>query len=262
MRRLLPFLALAALACSSSHTGVDPDAGPTPSDGGGGCGGPIPLCYPGWGGFADCCLEPGSPATCSGGSWSCPSGAFLADDCGRVDSICEGFDAGMPPILYDDCTRNSDCVLVADSCCGTCGRPTRGDVAAVNESRTEDYYLDVACPEARDEPPICPGCASQPNPYLVATCDMMPFRPVCSVVDLETPEYQSCTTDSDCVLAAPDCCACGEIDLFSTLAVRGDVDVNALLCDGEIICPPCAAVFDPRATPRCDAGACVVDVAP
>lgn len=261
MRRLLPFLALLALACSASHTGDDVDGGPTPADGGG-CPSLMPVCYQGWSGLPDCCLDAPQLATCSGGRWSCPSGWFRAAECGRVDTVCEGIDAGPPPLLYDDCTRTSDCVLVADSCCGTCGQPTSGDVAAVNESRTEDYYYDVACPTARDEPPICPGCAGMANPYLAATCDMTPFRPVCAVVDLATPEYGACTTDADCVLAAPGCCQCGEIDPYSTLAVRSDADLNAVFCDGELPCPPCAPVFDPRASARCDAGSCVVDIAP
>ncbi len=239
-----------------------PDAGPIFYDAGAACGGPTPLCYAGWSGSPSCCLEPGTPATCLPDGWACPPGRFRFDECGRVDPVCEGIDAGPGPGLYDDCTRTSDCTLVADSCCGVCGRPTRDDVAAVNASRTEDYYLDVACPEARDEPVACPDCAGEPNPYLVATCDMRGFRPVCAVVDLETSDYGACTRDRDCVLAAPECCACGEIDLYSTIAVRGDADVNSVLCDAELPCPPCAPVFDPRARARCQAGQCTVEITP
>lgn len=254
---------LPADSCGS----IDPvcegfDAGPPPGDGGGGCGGPVALCYAGWSGSPECCLEPGTPATCSGGGWSCPVGQFLASECGRIDSFCEGpADAGPGPGLYDDCTVTSECTLTASSCCGVCGQPTIGDVAAVNTRRTDAYYLDVACPSARDEPPICPGCAGQPNPALVATCDMRGFRPACAVVDLSTPEYASCTRDRDCVLAAPQCCACGEIDAFQTVAVRRDADLSAVLCDSDAACPPCVPIFDERASARCDAGLCVVDVA-
>lgn len=233
------------------------DAGPTA------CTGPTPLCYAGWSGSPACCLEPGTAASCVGGSWQCPSGRYLASACGRIDPICESADGGPGPGLYDDCTVTSDCTLVGRSCCDPCGRPELEQVAAASTDRTSDYYLDVACPEARDEPPICPECASMPNPHLVATCDQTGFRPACAAVDLSTPAYASCTIDDDCVLAAPECCPCGDISPYETIAVRADADLGAVLCDEPgFACPPCAPIFDDGVTARCDAGACVVDIAP
>lgn len=241
---------------------VDPVCEGVPADGGAGCFGPTPLCYEGWSGSTDCCLEPGTPASCAGGGWQCPAGTYSSAECGRLDPVCEGVDGGPGTGLYDDCAVTSDCTLVATTCCGTCGQPARGDVDAVHVDRTTAYYLDVACPEARSEPPICPDCAGMPNPHLAATCDMTGFRPACAVVDFAEPEFASCTADTDCRLAAPECCACGEISPYETIAVRNDADLSAVLCDHELACPPCAPIFDERATARCDAGQCVVDLAP
>jgi hypothetical protein len=129
--------------------------------------------------------------------------------------------------------------------------------------RASDFYLDVACPSARDEPAVCPDCAARPDPHLTATCDMTGIRAACAVVNFATPEYASCTIDDDCRLTAPSCCACGSIDLYQTIAVRHDADLQSVLCDRLFPCPPCVPTFDERARARCgEAGLCVVDPAP
>lgn len=231
----------------------------------GGCGGPTPLCYPRVG--ARCCLDAPTAAACIAGSFECPRGSIRGDSCARIDPVCEGVDAGPPPVdsailgPFDDCTMHSECVLTSAGCCDVCGSPTAADVVPVAAARESDYYRQVSCPESESGPVACPACATQPNPHLVAYCDTAPFRPVCQLADLGAPPYSPCEADSDCVLATPRCCACGEIPLSETIAVRADHagDIDALLCElGGGECPPCVPIYDESATAACVAGACAV----
>lgn len=227
-----------------------------PPDGPAVCPGTPPKCYSGWGGSPDCCLEPGTEASCVAGEWVCPLDTFVEVECARLDPVCEGTDGGRPP-LYDDCEVTSDCVLTGEYCCPTCGIPTAADVAAVNEAHQEAYYLNEACPEARMEEPLCPACPEGLNPYLTAVCDESGFRPACAVVDLEADRFSACEADGDCKLAVPACCFCGEPSPFETIAVRTDVDIHALFCDRGTECD-CEPVFDASASAACDEGRCAV----
>jgi hypothetical protein len=221
------------------------------------CSGSAPKCYAGWGASSECCLEPGTDATCtSEGEWICPLDTFAEAECGRIDPVCEGIDGGRPP-LYDECEVTSDCVLTGQYCCPTCGVPTAADYAAVNEEHEEDYYLNEACPEARTEEPTCPACPEGYNPYLTAVCDETGFRPACAVVDLEEDRFSACEGDLDCKLAVPDCCFCGDVSILETIAVRADVDINGLFCDRGESCD-CDPVFDPAASAVCAEGRCTV----
>lgn len=161
--------------------------------------------------------------------------------------------------MYDDCGVTSDCTLVRNACCPSCGMPVASDFTSVAVDHRDLYLMDVGC---TGEPPPCPDCPSAPNPHLAATCDMTGLRAACTVVDFETEPFAACTTDDDCVLAKPDCCACGEVAIHETIAVRGDANLDAVLCDSlEAACPPCVPFFDPGAMAQCEAGRCVVRVA-
>lgn len=231
-----------------------PDAGLRPCDAG-----PIAACLRGYDPEGECCLTGDTtPALCNpSGGLVCPSGYFFDTACGRTDPICEG----PAPGPYDDCDATSECELTIASCCGSCGVPTREDIAAVNTERSSDHYRDVACPASAEGPVDCPACEGMQDPHLVATCDMMPFRPVCAVVDFAASPYSDCTTAEDCVLATPSCCACGAIDAAQTIAVRSDQasQINAVTCDlGDTCSDPCVPTFAPDLTPVCNAGRCEV----
>lgn len=219
-----------------------------------GCDGEVPRCFDGWDPDGLCCLT-GSErdASCIDGVWACGRG-FLQAECGRLDVACEGADAGPTP-LFDDCEVTSNCTLTINTCCSSCSIPTADEFAAVNRELTNEYRDEVACP---DGPVPCPECEAQPNPYLVATCDMSGFRPACAVVDFEVPEYAGCTTNEECTLQSPTCCACGEIALDQTIAVRNDARIGDVVCDGETVCPPCAPIFSERIAAACVAGLCQV----
>ncbi|MFK7991183.1 MAG: hypothetical protein AB8I08_34510 [Sandaracinaceae bacterium] len=226
--------------------------------------GPIANCLRGYDGSADCCLTGDTvPAMCGAtGGVRCPSGYFFETACGRTGPMCEGVDAGGPPPgLYDDCSATSECALTIDSCCGSCGVPARGDVAAVNTERADDHYRDVACPASAEGPVDCPACAGQADPHLTATCDMTGFRPQCAVVDFAASPYSDCETAEDCVLVAPTCCPCGDIDASQTISVNRDQagQVHAVTCDdAAAACDACAPNFAPDLTPVCNAGRCEV----
>lgn len=279
MRRpsLLPLVAVLALGCGDSHGPGDGgsgdagppglDAGPPAGDAGpGGCEGAAPSCYQGWSGFDHCCLEGTErAATCVADRWSCASGSYLEGDCGHLDPMCEGIDAGVPPPpRYDSCSVTSDCVLTANTCCGVCGRPTADDVDAVRMDRAMDYYLDVACPEARDGAIDCPDCPSALNPGLVATCDASTGGR-CEVVDIDNdPSLAGCASDSDCVVRVPDCCECGaDTSPFRLIAVAADSRgaLERLVCDPDSGCPECAPVYPEGASAVCDGGLCRVVIA-
>ncbi len=225
-----------------------------PPDGTAGCPGPAPKCYQGWSRSSDCCLEPGTEATCEADRWTCPADTFFEAECGRIDPVCEGVDMGRPP-LYDDCGLSSDCILTGRYCCPTCGEPTAADYAAINETYAEDYYLNEACPEARDGEVLCPECAEGYNPHLAAYCDVTGFRPACAVLDLEEESFRTCSGDGDCKLAVASCCECGTVSELDTVAVRADLDVSALLCDDGCDCEP---TFPDGVSAACVTGQCTV----
>lgn len=90
---LLGFLCSSvALGCSESPTPESEDSGSGPVEYY--CPGE-PSCYSAWGTTPDCCLTPTAvPAECVPWGWSCPSDMFLEVQCGRLDPVCEGVDAG------------------------------------------------------------------------------------------------------------------------------------------------------------------------
>jgi len=225
-----------------------------PGDGASGCSGLAPKCYQGWSGSSDCCLEPGTDATCEGGAWACPTDTFFGAECGRLDPVCEGADMGRPP-LYDDCGLSADCVLAGRYCCPTCGEPAATDFAAINASYTEDYYLNEACPDARDGEVLCPDCPEGYNPHLAAYCDVTGIRAACAVLDLEEDRFRTCDSDSDCKLATSSCCPCGDVPEYETVSVRRDLDLASLLCDDGCDCEP---RFTDGVSASCLAGLCAV----
>lgn len=232
-----------------------PSDSAVPFDGTAGCPVPAPKCYQGWSGSSDCCLEPGEEASCESTGWTCPTDSFREAECGRLDPVCEGPDGG-PPILYDSCGASSECTLVGRECCAPCGEPTAADFAGINETYSDQYYLNEACPEARDGEVLCPDCPAGFNPHLAAYCDVTGFRPACAVLDLEEDRFRTCSDDRECKLATATCCPCGDISEIDTVAVREDLDLESLLCDGGGC--DCEPVFPDGVSPICLAGQCTV----
>ncbi|MFO0555712.1 MAG: hypothetical protein U0271_45470 [Polyangiaceae bacterium] len=152
---------------------------------------------------------------------------------------------------WASCTLTSQCVLRANTCCGTCGEPTLADVDAVNSDKVDAHQQEV-CPN----PVPCPDCISLVNPDLLATCT----EGTCTAIDVRKDAVSACTADTDCRLRTQGCCECGgstaEEDL---IAVRVDAasDFAALACDPEVGCPACEPMYPTSVEAFCaDDGHC------
>jgi hypothetical protein len=177
--------------------------------------------------------------SCMGAS-VCPCGAA----CNVADSpgVCMA-----PTTDWNSCSSAGECVLAADSCCGTCGAPSASSMDAVRYDATAAHYSDV-CPDPTSG---CPDCAQSPNPDLAAFCEIG----FCKVVEVSKHPVSACSSDSDCTLAATTCCACGEISPFETIALANDgvALYEAQICPPNAgACAPCVPTFDSTLTATCD----------
>jgi hypothetical protein len=168
------------------------------------------------------------------GLWSCVALAGCAEstDIEPDDSACE---------------VNSDCVVVPESCCGSCGAPTRGDAVAINADMRARYSR-AAC----GEDTACPACAPLfIDPTLVATCRARR----CELVDLREHAVTACEENADCQVRTPDCCECGgDTSPGRLLGIATDAERQyaQLVCDPDTACPECAAVYPPEVTVACN----------
>ncbi len=191
--------------------------------------------------------SPGSDAATSDGATASDTGA---SDGGTTSDASATPDTGS---LTDggsstECTMPSDCALRPRSCCGACGEPTSSDLIALRVDALASY-ADQICGTTG-----CPECAGQPDPYLFATC----AGGACAPVDLHSDPLAVCVLDADCVLAVPQCCACGAIGLEQAVAYNPAMgSLDARVCDPGPPCPPCVPDFGAlRAI--CEAGHCEV----
>jgi hypothetical protein len=173
-----------------------------------------------------------------GASWGW---AACGDDAGGSD------DGGSQPDIRA-CLVNSDCIVVPESCCGTCGAPTRGDAFAINVASASEHSRRVCTRDVG-----CPTCAPLfIDPTLVATCR----AERCELVDLRRHEASACERDDDCTLRTPDCCECGGDTSFGRLlgiAKSAERDYADLVCDPDEACPECLPVYPSEVTVECNA---------
>jgi hypothetical protein len=173
--------------------------------------------------------------------WSVGTALFLAWGCGGKTSLEPGGGVQSPDAA---CTSNADCIVVPVSCCGSCGRATRGDVKAVNRGKYEPSAGNC----------VCPDCYNEPDPTLFATCD----AGYCRVVDLSEDPSAQCTSDGDCHLRMQACCECGSsTDLSQVVAISDESKYADLVCDVGQACPACAPVYPSWLSAACSAGHCV-----
>lgn len=146
------------------------------------------------------------------------------------------------------CQRNPDCVVVPESCCGTCGAPTRGDAVALNADK-QAAFRRGACGNGAG----CPACAPLfVDPTLVATCQ----KARCELVDLHEHPMTACTKDADCRIRVADCCECGgdtSMGRLIGLNVTAEADYTALVCSPSQSCLECAPLYPPEVTVTCNA---------
>lgn len=168
-------------------------------------------------------------------------------------TACNLDSGGTPDAAINVCVENSECLVVPQTCCGSCGAATRGDAVAVSRDELDQQRTD-ACAETMG----CPACFAEPDPTLIATCRSNR----CELVDLlERDEITACIQSTDCRLRFSGCCACASSDT-PVIATRADAEQSftALSCDSDQACPECAPVFDPSFVAECTGGRCQVAV--
>jgi hypothetical protein len=163
-----------------------------------------------------------------------------------------GGTGGGVPIDVRACSVNSECILRAASCCGSCGSPTRADVIALNQAAL-DAYSNSVCDPAQQ----CPDCpAPAPDPTLIATCQ----QGQCEVVDLTTSPITACSGDTACVIRTNACCECGgPMDQGSIIAINHDSGASyaALVCNPDATCADCLPVYPTSVQAVCNSGHCL-----
>lgn len=161
---------------------------------------------------------------CSAFAFACASG------CGETS-------VGTATRPWASCSVNSQCVIAANSCCGTCGEPSVDNVDGVNAAHL-DEHLKAVCPA----PVPCPKCATQDNPDLHATC----AEGSCRALDIRKDETSACARDEDCRLRVKGCCECGgstAVEDLIAVNVSQEFHYAGLVCDPMQACAECAPVY-------------------
>lgn len=150
------------------------------------------------------------------------------------------------------CQTGTDCSLLSETCCGTCGAPRLDDMTSVSKG-SEAAYRDSVC----EEPAICPSCAAFPNPNLYASCEAN----TCVAQDLTQEPASECTSDSDCRIRAASCCECGAgTGPGELVALNPETasDYLSEVCDPLADCATCAPSYPEEASAVCESGHCRV----
>jgi len=166
---------------------------------------------------------------------------------GADDQAGDSVEEGEGPVPdWASCRVPSDCVIVANGCCDTCGLPTLADVDAVNKSLLDEHFDDVC-----GVPIPCPQCITMPNPELIATCR----EGLCLAMDVGDDELTACTSSEDCVIRTPECCECGaDMTPGVLIAIRSDSrrDLEELVCDPDYGCLECEPDYPDNVEAVCD----------
>jgi len=149
------------------------------------------------------------------------------------------------------CDGPGQCMLASATCCGVCGMPTLDDMVAINQSELDAYTAELCASN-----PPCPGCASQPNPNLMAYCD----SGQCVAADITNGALTECQDNTDCRLRwGLECCECGaQNGGLTAIAVAAESKLMQLVCDPAADCPACVPSYPADAAALCDAGHCIV----
>ena len=129
------------------------------------------------------------------------------------------------------CRESPDCTVTFSGCCPSCGEASVENSIAIARSSVEAYRAE-ACGEAS----VCTGCFTIPNPYLQASC----IEGSCTLVDVNTPPYVSCSESSDCMLRSAACCPCDESQGRIAISASAEAAYAALVCGQGPSCPTCS----------------------
>lgn len=85
---------------------------------------------------------------------------FVVASCGGELEGNKGLASG----IFTPCGDDSDCVVVPQSCCGSCGLATKTDLIAIAKIHAGDYRHAVCAGKP------CPACGGPIDPSLTARC--------------------------------------------------------------------------------------------
>lgn len=196
-------------------------------------------------------MRPSTPAlvfslllAACGNAHAAPGDAGV-QDANRLDAAVDA--------VFTSCSANSDCVIVANSCCGPCGAPELPSVVAVNGA-SQSAYHELVC--AAEPPQMCPLCPTRLNSNLVAVCD----AGSCVARDIRSQPYTACATNEDCRARSAACCECENAVFGPYVAVNTSTDsllaYEAVVCNASTACSSVMACQAyPSGTPAafCDA---------
>jgi hypothetical protein len=184
--------------------------------------------------------------------------ALLAACGSKVDITPDGGDGGSgggEP--FAACDGPGQCVLVFNTCCGTCGLPELSDYVAINQDKAS-VFRDGLCFGIEG----CPACGAQENPNLFAFCD----NGTCAKADVRTHAVSACDVDSDCRLRyGAGCCestCSGSEEQLTAVNTSQETTLTGLVCGGDgFACDACVPQYPLDAAPVCLSGHCSVALA-
>ncbi|MGZ3422938.1 MAG: hypothetical protein ACXVEF_05970 [Polyangiales bacterium] len=147
---------------------------------------------------------------------------------------------------YARCALPGSCIVVAASCCGSCGAAVPSDMIGIESSQLSAHRSSVCTPGTG-----CPACFMRQDPFLQAFCT----SGRCEAIDLHGDALTECATDADCVLRYESCCGRCDASPEGLIALRVDriSSYREKVCAPSATCPECVTRYPDSARPVCDA---------
>ena len=151
---------------------------------------------------------------------------------------------------FTACTEHRECIVRAAGCCEPCDVWTLENSTSINGDQNT-AYSDEQCGTTGM---MCPECATQLNPNLLATCE----NANCTLLDVANDPISECVDDVDCVVRTNTCCECSAVSPETVIAIAADKagTIRDWLCD-EGNCPDCIPDYTGYEA-VCNAGRCEV----
>ena len=181
-------------------------------------------------------------------------GSDSSSDTPGSDAPVSDAGADAPSPEWTPCAIPSECTLAANTCCGVCGQPELENFDGIHVDDRDAHYASVC-----DDPdPICPGCATMPNPWLLAEC----AEQSCEATDLRQDPITECSADEECVLRVTGCCACGgntNPEALIAIATEAVGTYIERVCDPGQACLGCEPAYPEFVEAACsEAGRCIM----
>lgn len=183
----------------------------------------------------------------------------IGEDCDllyETQDDCEQAHRECAPLTM--CTTSTDCDLVEDRCCGTCGELQPSDLVSIAQEQVPPFYQRI-CEVGRE----CLTCDSNPEEALkrvAAVCNPSTRWEggECGKVAIDS---LACTEDVGCRVRARRCCECGirpDISVDELFAMPNDYDAESLFCDLAEDCCEAEAEYPSNVEARCEQSRCAL----